>query len=229
VEASRYIDNLLHNQSYLFVIETDNQSGLPTSFSIDNPFEKRPELETKLSQQNPNIFILPPTQEYYNGYGLHIVSKSLSPATSRVDVKRLSIYHIPLNTVQNIIFQKNKNVQLYRNVKNEPLPFSHPAPHRYEVTIKEPGVLILSQKFSGNWLAYTNNGDQLQNMFPFLGKQLKSHFVINGWANGWKIEDQTSKVGSRIVIVFWPQYLEYIGFGIGVTVIIVLVLTAFFL
>jgi len=68
--------------------------------------------------------------------------------------------------------------------------------------------------------------------FPFLfGEELKDHVLVNNWANGWKLsKNQLSIVCSqsksklnqlstnckqpiKIVIVFWPQYLEFLGFG----------------
>ena len=53
-------------------------------------------------------------------------------------------------------------------------------------------------------------------LFPFLGgKELKEHVLVNNWANGWIIDSEKFKVqSSKFVIVFWPQYLEYLGFVI---------------
>jgi hypothetical protein len=43
--------------------------------------------------------------------------------------------------------------------------------------------------------------------FPFIfGREIKDHVKINNWANGWNTNDK------NIILLFWPQYLEYIGF-----------------
>ncbi|MBI4130556.1 hypothetical protein HY468_04520, partial [Candidatus Roizmanbacteria bacterium] len=67
-----------------------------------------------------------------------------------------------------------------------------------------------------NWLA---------ELFPPLfGKQLTEHVLVNNWANGWvlpseetqnsKLKIQNETTEQTVKIIFWPQYLEYIGFGL---------------
>jgi len=40
--------------------------------------------------------------------------------------------------------------------------------------------------------------------------------VVNNWGNGWMLQDNRmtgiSEQSRTIVLVFWPQYLEYFGF-----------------
>ena len=49
------------------------------------------------------------------------------------------------------------------------------------------------------------------NAFPFLfGKEIKDHVLVNNWANGWLLPNDTNTYS--LVIVFLPQYLEYFGF-----------------
>ena len=58
---------------------------------------------------------------------------------------------------------------------------------------------------------------------------LLDHFLVNNWANGWRLNvgSKMPEVGSEnlqtsnlqpptsnIVIIFWPQYLEFIGFAL---------------
>jgi len=65
-------------------------------------------------------------------------------------------------------------------------------------------VLILSQAFDPGWHAYLN------------GRELKHHVLVNNWANGWIVpEGECAKGGDcQVKIIFWPQYLEFIGFGL---------------
>jgi hypothetical protein len=48
-------------------------------------------------------------------------------------------------------------------------------------------------------------------LFPFLGQKLKNHILVNNWSNGWVLGKDSAQE-SKIVIIFWPQYLEYLGF-----------------
>ena len=49
--------------------------------------------------------------------------------------------------------------------------------------------------------------------FPWaVGKALPDHVLVNNWQNGWRIPaDMAPEQQTEYVLVFWPQYLEYIG------------------
>jgi hypothetical protein len=58
--------------------------------------------------------------------------------------------------------------------------------------------------------------------FPFLfGNEVKNHVLVNNWENGWIL---SNKEQSNLVIVYLPQYLEYLGFIILLLPIIVVFL-----
>lgn len=59
-------------------------------------------------------------------------------------------------------------------------------------------VLVFDQAYEKNWSAY------------LLGKKLKEHVLVNNWANGWVVDDKVDI--NDVKIIFWPQYLEYLGF-----------------
>jgi hypothetical protein len=49
---------------------------------------------------------------------------------------------------------------------------------------------------------------KLSTYLPFLfGHRLSDHILANNWANGWQTES-----GGRIIILYLPQYLEYLGY-----------------
>jgi len=52
-------------------------------------------------------------------------------------------------------------------------------------------------------------------MFPFIfGQQLKPDSLINNWENGWLLPSVDEESNNKIAVIFWPQYLEYAGFGL---------------
>ena len=53
--------------------------------------------------------------------------------------------------------------------------------------------------------------------------ELKDHILINNWANGFVLDNTTSD-DATIVIIFWPQYLEFIGFGLLILTVMGIVL-----
>ena len=67
----------------------------------------------------------------------------------------------------------------------------------YRVKVEGRGLLKLSQGYDAGWIA------------PPI-----RHVKVDGWANGWIIDHS-----GEITIFYWPQLLEYFGFGIlGVTI-----------
>ena len=114
----------------------------------------------------------------------------------------------------------------------------HPNPSFYKVDLSSASTLtsntymILSQSFDKGWHAYeisnfsakggSASGGQfsifnlLKNMFPFIfGKEIKNHVLINNWENGWDLSSTSYNLQPvTIIIVYLPQYLEYIGFGL---------------
>ena len=69
-------------------------------------------------------------------------------------------------------------------------------------------MIVLSQVYEDGWIAYEDKGT-----LPLLFESRLEHEKVNGWANGF-IVDSECESGCNIVIVYWPQYLQYVGIGI---------------
>ncbi|MBI2051841.1 hypothetical protein HYT33_03720 [Candidatus Roizmanbacteria bacterium] len=65
-------------------------------------------------------------------------------------------------------------------------------------------IFVLNQSYNLGWKAYAN------------GKELKNHVLVNNWANGWILDPSTIQQYNNMTIrlVFLPQYLEFLGFGL---------------
>jgi hypothetical protein len=84
-------------------------------------------------------------------------------------------------------------------------------------------TLILSQSFDQGWHAYNLKSENMLNkLFPFLGTELKSHTIVNNWENGWVLEPE--KGNKNIVIIYLPQYFEYLGFVILILPVLIVIL-----
>ncbi len=217
-----YKDTLPHQASYILLAETNYESGLPISFYVDNSFENRPELETRLSKEDSlNVVLLPKTEEYFQGYGFHFIVKSEGTETAKSSIGKISIYPFPLDTLKKIRLI-NKNRSLNHSTK-EPLGFKKIANFIYRTDLPNPdSYLVLSQSFDEGWKAYNIEVKSqkskiksfLDTYFPFLfGEELKNHVLVNNWANGWALpESGIRNQESGIVILYLPQYLEFLGF-----------------
>ena len=106
---------------------------------------------------------------------------------------------------------------------------------------QSPITLYLSQSYHQGWKAYISETCNMERItcktrnilntsFPFIfGKEIKEHVLVNNWANGWKLDNFHLKKSPSvfnnldIIIIFLPQYLEFLGFlmmGFGILVVI---------
>ncbi len=105
-------------------------------------------------------------------------------------------YHLIL---RNISIGDVESINKLKTIKIVPFPFTYI--QNVKITshnIDKPTVFVLNQAFEKNWSAYLS------------GKRLKDHVLVNNWANGWVVDDNTNI--KDVKFVFWPQYLEYLGF-----------------
>ena len=78
----------------------------------------------------------------------------------------------------------------------------------------ENGVLVFNKSFNSGWNAYLKGKTKINKL-----NQIK----INNWANGWQLEKSTNEnnqLPATVYIFFWPQILEFIGFGLGIATVV---------
>ncbi|MCX7881569.1 MAG: hypothetical protein N2482_03640 [Patescibacteria group bacterium] len=228
IEVVFNLENLPHQNGYLIFIKNNWKKGLPLDFYVDNYYQKRADLETKLVKKEnySQYIILPPIEKFYSGYSFHIVANPLKGFSIENDVKELSVYPMPYEFLIQIALEK----PILKNKEKINLNFSTKKLNYfiYQITFPQSNInqyhnltLYLSQSYHPGWKAYEINCQnsslkcQIYKFFPFIfGKEIKEHVMINNWANGWKISSNNKHLTSNIIIVFWPQYLQFLGFGL---------------
>ncbi len=239
-EIAYFLPELPHNQAFLLDVQSLHQSGLPLKLVVDNPLESRSEYEAQFSSKNKQFFIIPTTQKYFDGYGLHFILSSTGFEKSKATLERAGIFPLPLRLLEQISISTGDQASASIN----PQEFTKLNDALY-ITSPKDKILIFNRAYSPNWHAYIVPKDsKLYRYLPFIfGKKIEAHFLVNNWANGWEISqsqpplsgvqsksvdsvnsdnDQTTDLAERnrlqpittdltIVLIFWPQYLEYIG------------------
>ena len=198
------LPDLPHRYGYLLNIKTknDNKRGLLINL-FDNTVKKN-SLETYLDNDGKNhnyYFIVSPRSYYGLGYTLYFDNLSEGRETIINDLFEVNLYEIPYSYLKSL-----KTVNKNNSGKN---------------------IYYLSQSFHPGWKAYWINCQnnnlkcQISTFFPFIfGQELKNHVLVNNWANGWEINSEICNVEHKtcqIVILFWPQYLEFLGFGLMIS------------
>lgn len=200
-------DNTLsQNIGYLLKTKSINKQGLPLFFYIVDQTKKQSYLEDRLDKP-VDYFIIQPRYNYGLGYTFTFQNKSFKNLPASNNLEELSLYLFPYQALKELKFVKtginNKSQVNFLNnfdtIKNNYFTYS--------VKIDQSGQdktsnLILYQSYSPGWIALQN------------GKFLP-HIKINNWANGWQLDNQlTHNSYSLVTILFWPQYLEFLGFGL---------------
>ena len=200
--VSYWLPSLSYRWGYLFTFEAKHKSGKNLLFWLENVNTRKPDIETYLDTSKEfktYYFVQPPMELYGYGYSLHFDNISIGRHETANQLGKVSVYPIPYRFLTELAFKLPGN-QVIAPVVNE-TKVKHAFPYIYQVETKQPGTLILSESYHNGWLAYDGS------------KRLNSHFRINNWANGWDLEgDQTNK---KITIIFWPQYLQFLGHAIG--------------
>ncbi len=207
---------------YIASISARHQKGLPMVLNISSTKEYRSYLLTHIPETkdySSSYFILPPVYPHDKGLSVLLGSQSFSNLESLNEVKSASLYPIPYEYLTQIYLQKANlatpkvGTKPFNSVKNSLF--------NYQIASVEleGSYITLSQAYDAGWKAYrmpANSGFKL-NMPFWYGEEIKDHFKVNNWQNGWKVDQIES--GEIVVIYFVPQLLEYAGFVLlgGVT------------
>ncbi|HLC94738.1 MAG TPA: hypothetical protein VJH96_04185 [Patescibacteria group bacterium] len=186
-----FFPSLSQDMGYIVEIESQHMQGLPLKLCIENEVTKTCVLEDELHRKKTTAkeyFIIPP---YYQGFGYNVILNNFSIGKTETinRLKSVRVIPFPYNFFQSIQTGTKQMVD-----QSTPL-------------------IMLDEAYEKNWRAYavseTTARNPLLALFaPLVGKELKNHVLVNNWANGWVVENQSEEV----VIVFLPQYLEFVGF-----------------
>jgi hypothetical protein len=217
------LSHLLHKFGYLISVESKNLAGRSLLFWLENLSNKRANIETYLPKdEGKYYFIQPPMENFGLGYQLHFDSNQIGEQTVSNSLGRVVVNLIPFNFITGIKLVPSKDKIVEESVKEPDFKIkeiNHPNPSVYKLEmgqVPERSILALSQSFHQGWHAYVLDKQYPGAVFwaPILGKEIKDKVLVNNWANGWKLNtlDYDSKV---IILVFLPQYLQYLGVGLA--------------
>ncbi|KKQ90277.1 MAG: hypothetical protein UT14_C0041G0010 [Candidatus Shapirobacteria bacterium GW2011_GWE1_38_92] len=199
--------------SYLLRIIYRHHQGLPLTVSATSENLNYKFFYTRLDQKpgwQTAWFIIPRFENYNYGTGINVIfnNTSLSYRTSQNDIQSVDLYplnYYPLASTQLPQYSKTLQNRQYLDEKSS-IFF-----HKIKISSPPPpnSYLVLPQTFSPDWLAFYFDG-----------------LMANNWANSWEIPDEfrTEQASfprteqaclfPTIYILFWPQLLEFAGFGL---------------
>lgn len=204
--------NLSQKWGYLLAVESRNVYGLPLRICLANNFTRRCDLYTALTSNKEftrELFLLPPRGQVGSGYDVNINNYSVGKIKSINDLKSITFYLFPYNWIFNLRQESFLLRAPRQSPQASPQASLTKALNSTFYLVKgvttpnhNASLLVLDQSFEKNWQAYLFASS-------FIPKAIKPHVLVNNWANGWRLKPNTE---GTIILVFWPQYLEYLGF-----------------
>ncbi|HSW47699.1 MAG TPA: hypothetical protein VLG67_01340 [Candidatus Saccharimonadales bacterium] len=236
--TSFFAQNLPHDQSYAIFINSTHIDGESFRFWIENTNQQYAPIDTYLPKDTKPVtssFILPPMEQFGTSYAFHFDNVSIGRHQTVNKLNSLSVYPLFYNYLNGIQIHEQE-ITPATSMDNSNLNVSHPNESLYIISLNPETrnlkpTLILSQSFNPGWHAYRVQGsgfrvqEWLNQAFPFVfGREIKNHAEVNNWENGWILSDQ--ELGTKnqeLIVVYLPQYLEYIGFGMVLVTFTVLI------
>lgn len=181
--------SLPHSQGYVVKVQTRHISGRPLMFAIINNTAKHIEQEAYLT--GTDYFILPPLAPDGLGYSVYFSNDAIGDNQTINEIKQVAFYPFAYPE------EPPKETVKY----TDPTYVRHPNPSFYEITATDNAhAVILSQAYNPNWLAWSN------------GTFLSRHTLVDTWKNGWdRPSNEVTNNESTILLIFWPQLLQYLG------------------
>jgi len=197
-------EDIKYDQTYALHIKGKNIKGRSLKVYLYNWESKRVELEELLPTGSFDSYFVVYPKAYglehtaNSGYTLNIETRSFGRITSENIIEKIEF----------IPFEINKSQTYSPNIKNnlQIISVQKFGTAIYRVKTTGEGILELGQGYEKGWISY-----------PKL-----EHIKVNSWANGWIINanslqstDDSQAVDSgpsTVVILFWPQFMEWFGF-----------------
>ncbi len=213
------------NSDYLITFDSKNIIGKNLDICIAGIDLDKCLIQERLNGNGRESFILPsyPSAE---SVGINIGNQSIGNAPTENELYGVDVKYFPYKWLKGIYVKPKNAPEFYENgVKL--LNVDKKAIYKYEVKVeksekadvKEGGLIILNQSFENGWGLYEKDSCLLGMTTPFTCKKsTASHVLAKNWANSWIVPG----VSASYVIIFWPQYLQFLGYLVFIVFIFVI-------
>lgn len=230
---SYYAPTLSHDYGYAIFLKHKNNTGRDLHFWVLNENQGYSPIDTYVpanDEERTTTFVLPPQEQFGTAYSLHFDSISIGSDLTHNSISHISVHPLPYKLLSTMRIEKAQARLSEPDYKR--VSVTHPNESLYKVTgltSQDNQTLILSQSFDQGWKAYhIQQGAENQGLksiittaLPFVtGSPLKNHVQINTWANGWDLSGSEISTDDQIILVYLPQYLQYIGFLLPVMILV---------
>ncbi len=197
-------DNVAYNRGYVLHIKGENKAGRGLKIYLQNWQTQKIEIQELLPTGKFDVnFLLLPQNYSGSGYTLNLETRSFGNIASENVVSQIEFIPVSANGLINLGSLEGPSLQGNLEVRN----VKKYGTWLYKVETTGEGLLELGQGYEQGWIALQVKSSKFK-------IQSLEHLKVNSWANGWVLS-QPSTVNRQqltVIIVYWPQLLEYLGF-----------------
>lgn len=158
--------------------------------------------------------LIPLTIDPTKKLNIHFESKSFQATESESVIESISVLEILDDSFDSFKLLPVQDINKQNSLDFGEYNYKGIGDFAYTVDYQknEAGLISLSQGFDQGWIAINWQGLTRVKVLP--------HLRLNGWANAWQVPAGEHK----LIIIFWPQLLQFGGFAlliIGATVLII--------
>ena len=198
------LSNLPHSQSYIIAVQSKYSQGLPLRICIKNLFDNTCVVNEQLGKEKQmtwSYYLIPPMGEKY-GYGVSIDNVSYSSIKSINEIGEVLVIDFPYQDFAGLYLGSKNEKQAFNGCKAERKNnFNGLLIYKITGDCGQKEILTNNQSYNNGWIAFGQKEGKLK---------MLEHLLINNWENGWNVEN----VKGDVYIIFWPQLLEFAGFGL---------------
>jgi len=209
IDLETYLDNDGQERNYYFITNPRGDYDLGYTLYFNNKSEGKEKVINTLKEVN--VYEIP----YYYLKSFSFISPLFHLTTDRIHDRTFQTIDFEAKKISYFLYQVSID-EILKQVQDDKNP-----------QLKEM-IIYLSQSYHPGWKTYLSETCNVEHItckirnilntfFPFIfGKEIKEHVLVNNWANGFILPSNTKLLTSNtnkfnIIIVFLPQYLEFLG------------------
>ncbi len=203
------LPTLNQSKGYIISVSTRNVQGIPLRICLFSLYSNLCTLYDEVSSNKEfleDTFIVPPYTDT-TGYSLRMDNIAYGTKKAINDILYVTIFPLPYNFLTQTHLE-TRQANKVDTISPQFTPYLNNTLYTVEVnSLTLPNnELVLWRSFNKDWLAI-----DIKTM-----TSLPHHFLVNNWANGWTLDkNANNENGSvKIILFFWPQLLQYVGFAL---------------
>ncbi|OGH19539.1 MAG: hypothetical protein A2770_02665 [Candidatus Levybacteria bacterium RIFCSPHIGHO2_01_FULL_38_12] len=219
------------NSGYILNVDSQNVSGKRIEVCLGAQNNDRCVVRERLNE-DVKSYLVPP-YPLVDAYNLSILNSSAGNHATENYLNSVTFKYIPYTWLKSIFVTKSEQELLDTNGITISRA-NKKAIYKYEVSVEkvesdsteylDDGLIILNQSFENGWGLYEKDSCLLGITTSITCKKANAdHVLAKNWANSWIVPSTSA----TYVIIFWPQYLQFLGYAILVIYIIGLALTVY--